>query len=338
MMKKLCLWKYRACYGRQSLLLLLGAWICACPVLSQDFPWIRSYQEGLKQARDEKRVQEKAGSPLPPTVVDLSASELLARYPEELSGVRFEASQDELGPLLKMVGEKVREFIANFSNTASTERLRQESLKPNGKISDHVDQEVEYLMFLKKDGSAFTWEEERTDHKGKPVRLKRLPQESFLTSGFAMDCIFFFPDYQLASRFRYLGRQTSEPFAYVISYAQRPEKGFSGTFRTRGVSIAVWSQGLVWVDPNSYQIIRMKTDLLAPRLDIGLTRLTTEISYAEHRLGAKGVPLWLPRDVVVTTEFSSRLYRNFHQYSDYRLFSVESYEKHEAILPPRVPK
>ncbi len=280
------------------------------------------------------------GSYTPPTpIVDLSTSELLKKYPEELLGVEFDPNQDELGFLLGKVGEKVKEFIANFPNTISKERIRQERVRADGTISSHVEQEVEYLLFLRKGGTVMKWIEERTDNKGKPVRLKRLPNESFLTSGFALYCVLLFPDYQGASRFRYLGRQSREPYAHLISFAQRPEKGgIPGRFQMQEVSVTIWSQGLLWVDPKTYQIIRMKADLLEPKPEAGLTRQTTVISYCEHQFSAKGMSLWLPCQVVVTMEYSSRIYRNLHRYSNYRLFTVESYERHEPISRPPVPK
>jgi thiol-disulfide isomerase/thioredoxin len=280
------------------------------------------------------------GTYTPPTpIVDLSTGELLKKYPEELLGVEFDPNQDELGFLLEKIGKNVSAFFGNLPNTLSKERIRQERLRADGRISSHVEQDVEYLLFLQKGGTVMKWREERTDNKGKLVRLKRLPVESFLTSGFALYCVLFFPDYQRASRFRYLGRQSSEPYAHLISFAQRPEIGLiAGEFQMQGVSVTIWSQGLVWVDPKTYQITRMRIDLLEPKPEAGLTRQTTKISYGEYQFSAQGISLWLPREVAVTIEYGAKVYRNTHRYSDYRLFTVESYEKHEPISRPKVPK
>jgi thiol-disulfide isomerase/thioredoxin len=280
------------------------------------------------------------GSYTPPTpIVDLSTSELLKKYPEELLGVEFDPNQDELGFLLEKVGKNVDAFFANFPNTLSKERIRQERLRADGRISSHVEQEVEYLLFLQKGGTVMKWSEERTNNKGKPVKLKRLPGESFLTSGFALECLLFLPGYQRTVRFRYLGRQSSEPYAHLIAFAQRPEKGgIPGAFQNQGVSVTIWRQGLVWVDPKTYQITRMRTDLLEPKPEAGLTRQTTEILYGEYQFSTNGVSLWLPREVAVTFEYGAKVYRYIHRYSDYRRFTVESYEKHEPVSRPQVPK
>jgi len=81
---------------------------------------------------------------------------------------------------------------------------------------------------------------------------------------------------------------------------------------------------VAWIDCKTYQVIRMRTDLLNPVARTRLDRETTEVQYSEVRF--KDVPLsfWLPRDVVVTVEWKGKLRRNRHTYSDFHLFSVEA--------------
>jgi hypothetical protein len=71
------------------------------------------------------------------------------------------------------------------------------------------------------------------------------------------------------------GRQTC-----VLAFAQSPKTARATTqVNLREKSALVLVQGVAWVDADSYQIIRMRVDLLAPRRDIGLQRQTTEILY-----------------------------------------------------------
>ncbi len=114
--------------------------------------------------------------------------------------------------------------------------------------------------------------------------------------------------------------------------------GIKEVFTINEISAPVWTMGFVWVDPNTYQILRMRTELLEPVPQVGLIRQTTEISYGEFRLGEKGLSLWLPREVTVIIDHSNGHFRNFHRYGDYRLFTVESHEKHEPISPSPAPK
>jgi hypothetical protein len=86
-------------------------------------------------------------------------------------------------------------------------------------------------------------------------------------------------------------------------------------------------QGLVWIDPHSFEIVRMRTDLLAPRNDVGLAKQTSEIWFSEVKFNTVSHPFWLPCEVVVTANWLGLVFRNRHQYSDYSVFVVESREK-----------
>jgi hypothetical protein len=59
------------------------------------------------------------------------------------------------------------------------------------------------------------------------------------------------------------------------------------------------TQGILWVDKNGFQIIRMRTDLLAQRNEIRLDQLTAEVTFGEVHLQDVPNPLWLPSDVHV---------------------------------------
>jgi hypothetical protein len=150
-----------------------------------------------------------------------------------------------------------------------------------------------------------------------------------ISSGYAGLCIFLHPSHQFGSRFRYLGRQTSEPFAHLIAFAQKPEVGdFLASFIDKQWgSRRLLFQGIVWVDPYTNQIVRMRTELLSPDRYISLTKQSTDIWLSEVRFDAASQSFWLPREVTVTCRWAGMTLRNRHRYSDYRLFTIESYDK-----------
>jgi hypothetical protein len=87
------------------------------------------------------------------------------------------------------VGAGVTEFIGTLPNTASREQIRQERIGINGKVAAEIEQEVQYVLLFHQTGEDL-WEEDRTDNKGKPARIKRLKGQSFVISGFAMACAY----------------------------------------------------------------------------------------------------------------------------------------------------
>jgi hypothetical protein len=161
---------------------------------------------------------------------------------------------------------------------------------------------------------------------------------SFLTIGFASATLHFHPKHQFGCRFRYLGRQRSEPYAQVIAFAQNP--GISDivcTFTTHlsRAPARLMYQGFVWVDPRSHQIVRLWENLLAPRTDVFLASASTDVRFGEVSFQSVSQEFWLPREVVVTLLFYGQQYRNRHRYSDYQVATVAVEEK---IAPPVIKK
>ncbi len=159
-----------------------------------------------------------------------------------------------------------------------------------------------------------------------------------MTTGLVTIGSFFRPAHQRACRFRCLGRQRAEPHAIVIAFAQRPGMAdILGMFQAPGMASPTLTlyQGLAWVDPATFQIIRMRTDLLAPRPDVLLNRQTTQVWFSEVQFSSTPRTFWLPREVLVDTLWNSRVYRNRHRYSEYAVFLVETQEK---FMPPVIKK
>ena len=155
-------------------------------------------------------------------------------------------------------------------------------------------------------------------------------QDGFmLTSGFASASLVFHPAYQPQADFRYLGRQkVNGRDHYVIAFAQQPAKArLNGAFRSGDRTMATFSQGLAWIDPQSYQITRLRTDLLRPLPEVNLQRETTEIVYSEVHFKGTDARFWVPQQVTVSVDWNGKHLRNEHRYSEFKLFRVEANEK-----------
>jgi hypothetical protein len=273
-------------------------------------------------------------------IVDLSASDLRRLYSAELGRISFDLDQSELGTILKRVGENVEALFDNLNSTSSKEQiiLQKYRRKGNFDTNTRITATYRYLVLVRPGQDGVGFREERTDSKGNAVDLPtdgrpstQLPSMAgyAISSGFASHGIFFHPKHQFGSRFRYVGRQTSQPYAYVIAFAQLPKAGdYLGVIRNNERStetVPVLRQGLAWVDPKTYQIIRIHTDLLEPD-QVGMKQ-TTDISFSEVHFTDNPQVFWLPREVVVSVYRQGAAdpeFRNTHTYSDYQLFRVDA--------------
>jgi len=224
--------------------------------------------------------------------------------------------------LLDLAGENVREFVENFPGAAANEEITMQQLWNNGKVVASKSRSFRYVIIRQGEGGHSSLHEYRTDLAGKPEEPWGLYKGFRPTTGFASTVVRFHPLARSDSLFRYLGKQTlAGKETGVVTFAQRPGlTQVAGRVELgREKRIRMLLQGVVWIDPASQQIVRLRTDLLAPLVEAGLFRYTTEVRFREARLSETSKPLWLPAEVTVTTERNNAIYRYIHLFSDYAL-------------------
>lgn len=262
-------------------------------------------------------------------LLDYPRQDLLRAVPE-LRGLEPAANQDELASILDKAGKVTEDLLGSMPNLVSHEEVTQQKLRAPGSVMDHRRLEFDYMILIHQQDEHVTLDEYRAGPDGSRLETQGLEEGYMLTRGFASEWLHFLPPNRPAARFRYLGQQTNDGLrCYVVAFAQKP--GFAtitGTVVYQGTSVCILYQGIAWIDEASFRIVRLRTDLLAPRPDIGLERQTTELHFGEVRLPQAVSALWLPQEVIVTTDMRDHLFRNIHRYSGYRLFKVET-----RILP-----
>jgi hypothetical protein len=259
-------------------------------------------------------------------VVDMTVDELRQYYPSEFSDVIFDSNQEGLASLLKNAGMRVEDFFQDLSNTSSKEQVLLQVLNSDGKPQSSSRKEFYYLIISKGSKSKLAWKEDRVDKKGRPAGLNK--DSGFkITSGFAFLCIYLHPQHQPGSRFRYLGRASFDNGAYIIAFAQKVEAAdylavYMHHSGDRLTLTRYLLQGFVWLHPDSYQVMRMETSMVAPA---GLLwEQTNKVDYQEVRFEGVSHSFWLPDEVVVNIRSLGIRYRNQHRYSHYKLFDVQS--------------
>ncbi len=272
--------------------------------------------------------------------IDEPFKQLIKRVPQlkDLSPV---ASQQELPLILQKTGERVDDFFHRVIDLTAREeifltRLRQEKPFTRPELSgEHVHDS--YLILRHGNSSRTEIVEYRMDPNRGDFDPSVIKNGFLITSGFALSCNYFSTGFQPESRFRYLGNeQIGTQETYVVGFAQQPGKA---TLLVRmkgrnGVQAHMLVQGVAWIDKSNFQIVRMRTDLLAPRRDVGLNQQTTEVTLSKVQLADVSTPLWLPSSVKVYVEFTTHngdvdrffelSYRNEHRYTDYQRYRVSA--------------
>jgi hypothetical protein len=272
--------------------------------------------------------------------MDDPQKQLIKRIPQ-LKDLQPAQSQQALPEVLERTGDKVDDFFRHITDVTAREeisltRRKQEQPYTEPELSgEHVRDT--YLILRHRDMSRVQIIEYRTDAKGANFD-KVVAQKGYLvTSGFALSCNYFSRGFQSESSFRYLGdERIGTHDTYVVGFAQQPTKAtLPIVMRGRsGVPVHMLVQGVAWIDKRDFELVRMRTDLLAPRKDVGLNQQTTEVTFSEVQLAGATSPLWLPRSVKVYVEFTTHngdvdefyelSYRNEHRYTDYQRYQVST--------------
>jgi hypothetical protein len=277
----------------------------------------------------------------PPTnvhsYVDKSIEEL-TKSVSELATLQPATDQQVLPMILEKIGERVDDlFDGTFVNLSATEviseRRRVNFPKPD------ATQEDRYDYFIVRRGTLVqkTIEEYRLDAE----ENESPPGLGLLTSGFASSVMYFSKHFQAESTYRYLGEQKiGTRNACAVAFAQIPAKA-TISVRLRKIDGRILNllvQGIVWVDTSNFQILQMRTDLLAPEIVLGNDeredKLKTLVTFSEVQPAGIPTALWLPSEAQVhaeieytswdsathSKEFFFLRYRNVHRFTNYQSY------------------
>jgi|SRR5580704_6082042 hypothetical protein len=266
--------------------------------------------------------------------VDQSLEELAKQIPE-LRKIQPAPDPQALPAILAKTAGNVDSFFHDVVDLTAQEEITLERL--NGRSGFGAREQVHdnYLILRRDGGSSADIAEYRMDSDGNPTDQTGVNKGYVVTVGFALACNYLSTAYQPESTFRYLGDQkVGNRDTYVLAFAQKPGEAslFVTLSKRSGTRVSMLMQGIAWVDKSNFQIIRMRTDLLAPHPEISLDEQMTEVTFSEVQLLDVATPLWLPSEVKVNLKFKmpevgrnkffELTYRNEHRYTDYRRYRV----------------
>ena len=264
----------------------------------------------------------------------------------DLNGIKPDSTPGQLELILKKTGEAITSQLPRVPNLICREDVADEA-PPKLESSDGMSQATarsvgvlpgrgvltqtpptakrlvlgdwhhfEYIIHASKEPDGTTMlEESRTGKDGSGT-----PDPKGI--GFAPLWLIFAAGNRSESNFHYLGTQKVEGHAtYVMTFAQRPGMVRKPSLlATATDTIPLLYQGIAWIDAQDFQILRLRTDLLAPLPEVNLKRVTSTIEYTQVRIPELAEPLWLPKEVEVLWETNGEEDGEVHRYSKYQLF------------------
>jgi hypothetical protein len=91
-------------------------------------------------------------------------------------------------------------------------------------------------------------------------------------------------------------------------------------------------RGRAWIATDSYQIVRMETDLVNTLPEIRLFADHTMVEYGPVRFKSRNVEMWLPQSAEVYSDWRGKRMHRRHSFSNFILFSVD---EEQSISEPK---
>jgi hypothetical protein len=235
-----------------------------------------------------------------------------------------------LPKVLEGVAQRMEEFVGNLEKFAATERVEHYAVN-GGKMRGSPDtRKFDYVVTVTQNRvGTFLLEEYRNGLSGP----EQFPAH-IATLGLPALALLFHPE--LASDFNFacegLGELGGRP-AWQVHFAQREDRPVRmRAYVVNGRVFAVRLQGRAWIDPGSFQLMRMESELMEPVPQIELAAEHISVDYEQVQFRTQKIQIWLPRQGELYVERRGHRYYRKHAFSDFQVFNVDTSQN---ILAPR---
>lgn len=232
---------------------------------------------------------------------------------------------------------RIKSQLENFEKFTATEHIEHQEIDRYGRSSLPRSRDFSYIVFIRPfAGDSMYLEESRngsSDLSGFPTSLATTGLNglgvSLLQPAFRSSFI-----YQCQG----LANVRGQP-AWQVRFQEKTSNA-SGIRRWQrnGTVYNLPVKGRIWLSANSYDVLRIETDLAEPDHRLELTRDHLLVDYGLVTFSTSHTQLWLPWSAEMYMELHGKRYHHKHFLKDYMLFAVDSSNKinkpKEDPVPP----
>ncbi|HKW65309.1 MAG TPA: tetratricopeptide repeat protein [Candidatus Acidoferrum sp.] len=232
-----------------------------------------------------------------------------------------------LDTVVEKAGKRVEEFVKNVDRFTATEYLDHESVNRWGFVNSEETRKFDYVVSIEQYRPGYF---SVTEYRGTRYTHDQFPG-GIETHGLPALSLIFHPNNagNFAMSCEGLSRWNGKP-AWQVHFRQRPDKPNTMRaykFAENGPSYPVALRGRAWITADSYQIVRMETDLVAKLPEIKLLADHTLVDYGPVRFKNRNVEMWLPQVAEVYFDWKGQRVHRRHSFDNYLLFSVDEKQK-----------
>ena len=241
-----------------------------------------------------------------------------------------------LEEVVERAGKRVEEFVKNVDRFTASESLKHESINKWGFAESPETRKFDYVASIQQYRPGYF---SVTEYRSGSHALSDFP-DGVETTGLAALALIFHPNNaeNFAMSCEGLGRWNGH-LAWQVHFRQRTDKPNTiraYKFGETGPAYPVALRGRAWIAADSYQIVRLETDLVAPLPQIRLLSDHTIVDYGPVHFRKGNVEMWLPQGAELYCDWRGRRMHRRLSFSNYLLFSVD--EKQRISEPKAGPE
>jgi tetratricopeptide (TPR) repeat protein len=239
-----------------------------------------------------------------------------------------------LDDVLMSAAARVQELPAVVDRYTATEVLHHEDVNAAG-LPEHIsDLSFNYLASVRdiknKYGESLDVQEYRNGSTG----TEMFPDQ-MASVGLPSIVLIFHPllitdfDMKCEGLSRAPGR-----FAWQVYFRQKADKDSRiRRYRIGGHVFPVALKGRAWIDADTFQIVRLETDLREAHPELRLNSEHLVMEYGPVKFKSRNQELWLPASAEYYAVLRGRRFHRRHSFTDYLLFSIDEQQNIEG--PPK---
>jgi tetratricopeptide (TPR) repeat protein len=246
----------------------------------------------------------------------------------------------DLQEVLPYAEKRVQEFVENVQKFTATQEMLFEALNGEGKVVRSERRTYDYTVSIGESSPAMLQVSEYQNSRSSSAAAS--PQ--IVTSGLPALLLIFHPLYAGDFTMRCEGSTLVKgQAAWQIRFRQRndkPSRIRSYAVGTSGRAYPVDLEGRAWFATTTFQIVRLEADLARKIPEIQLTMDRTAAEYGPVHFKSRGIDIWLPQAVELTSERRGKRFRQRITFSNYLLFAIDNRQdisapKAKPVLPLR---
>ncbi|HST12445.1 MAG TPA: carboxypeptidase-like regulatory domain-containing protein [Terriglobales bacterium] len=224
--------------------------------------------------------------------------------------------------ILSRTGLRMKEFVTDLEKFSAAERVEHSVVDVTGARHDPTVRDFNYVVTISRTANGVFLLDE---YRNGSVDPEQFPAH-IATQGMPAIALLFHP--LMAPDFNFkcegLGEWEGKS-SWQVHFVQRPDRpGKLLAYSAGGRYSSLPLKGRAWIDPGSFQVRRLETELVHPLKEMGLTEEHIVITYQPVRFRTQEQQLWLPHVVELYVERQGRRYYRRHTLTDFQLFTVDT--------------